>query len=178
MTKTSRIVACRVGQEPVVETLNLTLGPMQHFVGGYIEAVRLDNHLILWCNEEGRILGLPVNRRLGPGINIYGDFFVAASDADGREIGLTEAQATQVLGYLKKLPGPLTLCESGDVTGVRCEEQDARRLVVVRYVPLYQRETAKAAGTWKGLVRAINCCEACADMFADSDDAQWFEREQ
>jgi len=37
-----------------------TLEQMQKAVGGYIEAVPGTN-MKVWCNEEGRLLGLPVN---------------------------------------------------------------------------------------------------------------------
>lgn len=38
-----------------------TLEAFQKLVGGYIETVRFSKELIVICNEEGRILGLPGN---------------------------------------------------------------------------------------------------------------------
>lgn len=34
---------------------------LQAMVGGYIEAVRLSDDLIMWVNEEGKLKGLPLN---------------------------------------------------------------------------------------------------------------------
>ena len=50
------------GEEPRVEPLfDNTLEAFQDAVGGYIEAVTLCTDLVLICNEEGRIRGLPYN---------------------------------------------------------------------------------------------------------------------
>lgn len=34
---------------------------LQFMVGGYIEALRLSDDLIMWVNEEGKLQGLPLN---------------------------------------------------------------------------------------------------------------------
>jgi hypothetical protein len=59
-----RALVCRVGQEPVVEDIQTDLDALQALVGGYIECVPLDD-VDVWCNEDGRMLGLALNRRLG-----------------------------------------------------------------------------------------------------------------
>jgi len=38
-----------------------SLKEMQGFVGGYIEMLQLQDGRIMWCNEEGKLKGLPVN---------------------------------------------------------------------------------------------------------------------
>ena len=38
-----------------------SLGFLQGVVGGYIELVRVTDELDMWCNEEGKLQGLPVN---------------------------------------------------------------------------------------------------------------------
>jgi hypothetical protein len=44
------------------ETIDNGCTPLQERVGGYIEAVSSDdNEVTLWINEEGKIMGLPVN---------------------------------------------------------------------------------------------------------------------
>ena len=40
---------------------NPSLEELQAAVGGYIEMVRTNNVGYLYCNEEGKLLGLPVN---------------------------------------------------------------------------------------------------------------------
>lgn len=57
---------------------------MQDHVGGNIEAVRLGENLIVICNEEGRIKGLPYNCRLGR-IEFVGPILMVGED--GEEFG-------------------------------------------------------------------------------------------
>lgn len=38
-----------------------SLDDYQKIVGGYIEGVTIGEDIIMYCNEEGKILGLPVN---------------------------------------------------------------------------------------------------------------------
>jgi len=37
------------------------LDELQKFVGGYIEIVQLNRDMIMVCNEEGKLMGLPFN---------------------------------------------------------------------------------------------------------------------
>lgn len=60
-----------------------TLDELQGFVGGYIEAVYLPHREVMFCNEEGKLRGLPLNReataialQLGLAQNIMGDVIV------------------------------------------------------------------------------------------------------
>ena len=89
-----KVVVCRVGAEPVVEEIEPGLKAMQAVVGGYIERVQLDASIDLWCNEEGRIIGLLPNRlahaNYGPQ-PIHGDFFIAKYDGDETR-GLSAAE--------------------------------------------------------------------------------------
>jgi hypothetical protein len=60
------------------------LPELQRFVGGYIERVSLRNGDEMWLNEEGKLMGLPVNwdatdlfqRTHGPIDVIVGDVLV------------------------------------------------------------------------------------------------------
>lgn len=61
------------------------LKTMQSLVGGYIEAVALaDPRFTLFCNEEGKLEGLPCHHAAmlygGPADPIAGDFFVCRMD--------------------------------------------------------------------------------------------------
>ena len=110
-----RVLVCRVGQEPVVEEVTPGFQSLQKIVGGYLEYICIEEGIDLWCNEEGRIMDLPLNRRfrarapsVDPGVSvtkmdenladpgqwgyheIHGDFFVASSDAEGSTTSLTE----------------------------------------------------------------------------------------
>jgi len=41
---------------------NLKLDYFQKIVGGYIEGISITKDIMMYCNEEGKILGLPVNK--------------------------------------------------------------------------------------------------------------------
>jgi len=53
--------------------LNNTLEAMQNFVGGLIECITLrdtGSEVTLVCNDEGKLLGLPLNRPLWDGADV------------------------------------------------------------------------------------------------------------
>ena len=51
-------------------SISKTLENLQKTVGGYIETVTLDSDLVIICNEEGKLRGLPYN------CNILNEAFV------------------------------------------------------------------------------------------------------
>lgn len=59
-------------------------------VGGYIEVIPL-NDVCLVCNEDGKLMGLEGNRRLGNDI-IAGTFFLAGDTRSGDLCSLTQDQ--------------------------------------------------------------------------------------
>ena len=63
------------GKSPETVTMPNTLDAMQKMVGGYIEVLPLSD-VSLVCNEDGKLMGLEGNRRLGNDI-IVGTFFLA-----------------------------------------------------------------------------------------------------
>ena len=75
------------GLEPRVTEIGNDLRSMQAVVGGYIEAVPLGGDAVLICNEEGKLDGLPFNRRFGNDI-LVGTFFIASSDDLGEFVSL------------------------------------------------------------------------------------------
>ena len=78
------------GKAPEAVTMPNTLEAIQQMVGGYIEVIPLDD-VCLVCNEEGKLTGLPGNRRLGNDI-IAGTFFLVGDTPDGDFCSLTPAQ--------------------------------------------------------------------------------------
>ncbi len=77
MTKTIKVLFKPVGGPLQEKTIPNELAACQALVGGYIETVPLCEDLVLICNEEGRILGLPRNP-LG-GRDLYGDWFLCGT---------------------------------------------------------------------------------------------------
>lgn len=55
------VIIKRPGEAPAKKTIQNRLEVLQAIVGGYIETVTLASDLVIICNEEGRIMGLPYN---------------------------------------------------------------------------------------------------------------------
>ena len=93
-------------KKPVVQEIDAGLEAMQKIVGGSIEAVYpFEEPVALICNEEGKLLNLPMNRALRDGDgNVYdiisGTFFLCAAPPDSdRFAGLTDQQAKTYMGW-------------------------------------------------------------------------------
>ena len=73
---------------------------------GLIEIIQPDNEedwqICLLCNEEGKILNLPPNRRIGNDI-ICGTFYITSQDRFGNLASLNETQKQK---YLKRFAEP------------------------------------------------------------------------
>ena len=76
--------------------LDNTLEAMQKFVGGLIECITLSDtgsEVTLVCNDEGKLLGLPLNRPLWDRADVLaGPGFLAGCDNEGN---LTFLQTTE-----------------------------------------------------------------------------------
>lgn len=60
-----KVIIVRPLEEPVTSEIEYGLKPMQKIVGGYIQAIYpFEDPVALICNEEGKLLGLPLNRAL------------------------------------------------------------------------------------------------------------------
>ena len=62
MNGTINILAIKPGEQPERLTIDNTLEAKQKLVGGYIEAFGLMDGACIYCNEEGKIDGMPLNR--------------------------------------------------------------------------------------------------------------------
>jgi len=81
MRKIRAIVKRADKAEPYVTNISDSLENFQKFVGGYIEAVTISDDLVIICNEEGRLQGLPYNCTV-LGIPFYGDILFVSTDGD------------------------------------------------------------------------------------------------
>ena len=83
------------GRHPKVTTLKDDLDSLQKAVSigaeyqGLIEFISLGNGDCIMCNEEGKLIGLEGNRRLGNDI-LVGVFYIMSENVDGELISLTE----------------------------------------------------------------------------------------
>ena len=83
--KTIKVLIVKPGQAPYAAEIPSALESLQHQVGGLIQVLYLPDAAII-CNDEGKLIGLPLNRPLfDEDRNIYdviaGTFLV---------VGLTE----------------------------------------------------------------------------------------
>lgn len=60
-----RVIVKEVHKQPEVREVKNELSVLQELVGGYIEVVRVDNDVLLICNEEGKLQGLQPNFSIG-----------------------------------------------------------------------------------------------------------------
>ena len=83
------------GKHPRITTLKDDLDSLQKAVSigadyqGLIECVGLGNGDCIMCNEEGKLIGLEGNRRLGNDI-LVGVFYIMSENEDGELISLTD----------------------------------------------------------------------------------------
>lgn len=77
-----RVLYVEPGKLPVVAEVQNELRSLQRAVGGLIELVPLDRKVLLICNEEGKLEGLPGNRRLENGSIIAGSFLIVGDKGD------------------------------------------------------------------------------------------------
>ena len=90
-----KVLKVKPHEHPEVYMLKNTLEAMQEAVDGYIDILGLDDNACILLNDEGKLIGLEGNRRIGSDI-IVGDFFVCGSDEEGN---LTSLSAEELDTY-------------------------------------------------------------------------------
>lgn len=94
-TKEITVLMVEPGKHPKVTTLKDDLDSLQKAVSigtdyqGLIEFVSLGNGDCIMCNEEGKLIGLDGNRRLGSDI-LVGVFYIMSENDEGELQSLTE----------------------------------------------------------------------------------------
>lgn len=86
-----RVIIVEPNKHPRVEIIKKTLETEQKIVGGYMEELDFDDGAVIICNEEGKILDLKANRKVGSDI-IAGTFFIAGDDGSESLVSLTDEQ--------------------------------------------------------------------------------------
>lgn len=76
-----KVIYFEVGKKARTLEVEDRLEEYQKLVGGYIEVFPLTDGLLLICNEEGKLRGLPFNRVM-KGERIVGDFFLCRADEE------------------------------------------------------------------------------------------------
>ena len=106
--KEIKVLMVAPGEHPRKVVLKNDLDALQRAVSigcdyqGLIEVIGLEEGVCIICNEEGKLLGLEGNRRLGSDI-LAGVFYVVGEDKCGNFVSLTEKQIEQ---YCKRFWTP------------------------------------------------------------------------
>ena len=95
-----RILVVEPGKKPEVREINGSLESLQKIVGGTIQAIYpWEDSVALVCNDEGKLLGLPLNRALIDEVSgqiwdvVAGTFFLCGLPAGSDSFGsLTDEQ--------------------------------------------------------------------------------------
>ena len=94
-TKEITVLMVEPNKNPVITTIKNDLDSLQKAVSigaesqGLIEIFAIDDSACILCNEEGKLIGLEGNRRIGQDI-IAGVFYVVGEDGHGNLTSLQE----------------------------------------------------------------------------------------
>ena len=101
-----KVIIVKPQEKPIIADIDPGLKAMQEVVSGYIQAVYpFEDHVALICNEEGKLLGLPLNRALRTETGeiydiIAGTFFLCGAPPDCDHFtSLTPEQIETYLTY-------------------------------------------------------------------------------
>ena len=98
-----RVLKIEPGKMPYEKEMVNDLEGIQAEVGGLFECVYLDDGCIAVVNEEGKLNGMELNRRIGNDI-IAGPFFICGDSDDGEFISLTDEQMDVFASKFKDAP--------------------------------------------------------------------------
>lgn len=117
-----QVVIVEPEKKPRVQSIEDSLASMQEIVGGTIQAVYpFDEPVALICNDEGKLLSLPLNRALRDSDGrvydiVAGTFFLCGATASSdRFDSLTEEQAQH---FLKRFSASEQFVRVGDAVFV------------------------------------------------------------
>lgn len=74
-----KVLVVETHSKPYIAVIDNDLEPLQATIGGNIELVSLSDSADMICNEEGKLMNLPANRRFGNDV-IAGRFIIVGSD--------------------------------------------------------------------------------------------------
>ena len=105
-----QVVIVEPEKKPFVQNIDDTLTSMQQIVGGTIQAVYpFEEPVALICNDEGKLLNLPLNRALRDSNGaiydiVAGTFFLCAASADSDRFESLTDEQVQI--YLERFATP------------------------------------------------------------------------
>ena len=105
-----QVVIVEPEKKPFVQNIDDTLTSMQQIVGGTIQAVYpFEEPVALICNDEGKLLNLPLNRALRDSNGaiydiVAGTFFLCAAPVDSDRFERLTDEQVQI--YLERFATP------------------------------------------------------------------------
>jgi len=84
-----KIIVVKPNETPIIQEVENKLKTFQDIVGGTIQCVPLTKDIVLTCNDEGKLLDMPINRTFGNDI-LCGTFFITQSNNEGDFISLSD----------------------------------------------------------------------------------------
>lgn len=99
---TFRVLVVEPQKPPYTAELDMELDELQALVGGNIQFMQLDPNTALYCNADGKLLGLPGNRRLDNGDIIAGTFVIYHDDGTDQKASLTDIQVKRYMRRFKE----------------------------------------------------------------------------
>ncbi|MDQ0976649.1 hypothetical protein QFZ31_006701 [Neobacillus niacini] len=104
MEKDIRVIIANAGEQEIhlVEKFEHSLEHLQAVVGGYIEAIRVNDSITIWINEEGKLIeGMKPNFYLIDTNNkpvdiVLGDIIITGTDEEGETISLTDQEIEEI----------------------------------------------------------------------------------
>lgn len=101
--KKLRVLIVEPEKPPYIAEIKNNLEVLQELLNGNIQYVGLDSDTFLYCNEEGKLLGLQGNRKLDNGDIVAGTFIICREDGTGEEASLTDKQIEK---YMRRFMEP------------------------------------------------------------------------
>ena len=101
--KKIKVLKIEPGQAPQVKEIQNDRASLQAEVGGLIECISFPNGCVAVCNEEGKLNGMPPNRRLGADI-ICGPFFICDTTRNGNFTSLGKSKIAEYSQLFADIP--------------------------------------------------------------------------
>ena len=95
MEEKMHVLIVEPGKKPYMKDIDNSLESLQHEVGGWIEATYpYEDSVVLICNEEGKLNGLPLNRAIrgddGEVVDIIAGTFIVAGIGEDDFVSLSD----------------------------------------------------------------------------------------
>ena len=105
---TVTVVIIEPQKEPYQKEMDNSLEAMQEIVGGWIESVGLERvkrgaRISLIMNEEGKMAGLPFNRKINDLGILVGTIFITKHNSKGDTVSLSDEECKKYIKLFKPM---------------------------------------------------------------------------